>query len=69
MIRKLEYKTIEGLDFNILFDEKKLSIVGFEFESGLDVEKLRSLQAFNFSTEAHARSIINKMIPCQRKNN
>lgn len=66
-MKKFEYQTIEGLYFNILFNEKKLSIVGFEYEQGIDVEKLRSLQAFSFLTEAHAKSTINKMIPCKTR--
>lgn len=65
---KLEYHTTDNKLFNIMYDAKKLSILGFEYEQGVDVEKLRSLQAFNFETEAHLKSMIYKMIPCQKIN-
>lgn len=65
---KLEYQTVDNKLFHIMYNPKTLSILGFEYENGLDVEKLRSLQAFNFSTEAQLKSTINKMIPCQMRN-
>lgn len=66
-MKKLEFISHNGLAFNVWCDLKKLKIVGFECEKGIDVEKLRSLEAFNFINDLHMRSTINSMIPCQQK--
>lgn len=62
---KLEYQTSDNKLFNILYNPKKFNVIGFEYEQGVDVEKLRSLQAFNFSTEAQLKETIKQMTPCK----
>lgn len=63
---KIEFKSNEGLMFNIMFHKDPVRIVGFEYEDGIEVEKLRSLQAFNFSNEIEMKRTVNTMIPCKQ---
>lgn len=62
---RFECQTLDQKTFNILYNPKKFSVIGFEYEQGVDVEKLRSLQAFNFSTKAQLKETIKRMIPCK----
>jgi hypothetical protein len=60
---RLNFVTNNNLYFNILL--KNAQVIGFEYETGIDPEKLRSLQAYSFQSKDQLVDTINKIIECK----
>lgn len=67
MVRE-HFKTIEGKTFCLLTLPNPFKIVGFEYEEGVDVEKLRSLQAMSFSGLRELKRTLIFIIPIESSN-
>lgn len=65
MIR-LEYESMTGKLFNVLFNNKTNKVVGIEYEDAALQAPLRTLELYNFVSLNQLKSMITRLIPSTR---
>lgn len=60
---RLEYESLTGKLFNVLFNDKTNKVIGIEYEDVEHQEKLRSLMLYTYISLAQLKATISRLIP------